>query len=438
MNSFKKLGLAVVAAALTACGGGGDNTSTGSASAPSNTATSGGSSAISTGTGTLANSVPAPNYAAGSTEMGMFNQLNDVRLKGGFGMLAQDPMLDKASTNHAKYNISNWFTSPMTWSSGMGQIDAATGYLSAHIENPNKLGFTGIKSSDRVTAAGGSFAGTSEVVANTPDCLGSLLNTVFHRDTLLSTDFQKLGIGYVLTPGNQSVSCVMNPGFISKPSTRPDNWIGVYPGVSQLGVPVAMGGEYPDPAPDVTTKGAPITIYLNSALGAVQSFTLKATGATQTVPVRVLTYKDFPKYLSQRVAHILPTAPLAYDTTYTVDFVGTLNDGSTVKKTWSFTTTPMLPITIKVSSTVLKAEAPVTATISGGTGWKNLYAYSSYQYYGSNTKPTFGEISYINPASLTVTRNTTQCTPGVLVNCVVVIVGVDQAGQKSTVTIPVQ
>ena len=161
MNSFKKLGLAVVAAALTACGGGGDNTSTGSASAPSNTATSGGSSAISTGTGTLANSVPAPNYAAGSTEMGMFNQLNDVRLKGGFGMLAQDPMLDKASTNHAKYNISNWFTSPMTWSSGMGQIDAATGYLSAHIENPNKLGFTGIKSSDRVTAAGGSFAGTS-------------------------------------------------------------------------------------------------------------------------------------------------------------------------------------------------------------------------------------------------------------------------------------
>ena len=438
MNSFKKTGLAVVAVALTACGGGGDSTSTGSASTPSNTTSSGGSSALSTGTGTLASSVPTPTYTAGGIELSIFNQLNDVRLKGGFGMLAQDPTLDKASTNHAKYNIANWFTAPTTWSSGMGQIDAATGILSAHIESPNKPGFTGIKSIDRATAAGGRFAGTGEVISGTPDCLGNLLNTVFHRDILLSTDFQKLGIGYVLTPGNQSVSCVMNPGYTSAPSTRPDNWIGVYPGVSQLGVPVAMGGEYPDPAPDVTTKGAPITIYLNSALGAVQSFTLKAAGATQPVPVRVLTYREFPKYLSQRVAHILPTAPLAYNTTYTVDFEGTLNDGSTVKKTWSFTTTPLLPINIKVSSTVLKADVPVTATITGGTGWTTLYAYSSYQYFGADAKPTFGDISYIKPASLMVTRNTTQCTPGVLVNCAVVAVGVDQAGQKSSVTIPVQ
>jgi hypothetical protein len=97
-----------------------------------------------------------------------------------------------------------------------------------------------------------------------------------------------------------------------------------------------------------------------------------------------------------------------------------------------------LPINIKVSSTVLKADVPVTATITGGTGWTTLYAYSSYQYFGADAKPTFGDISYIKPASLMVTRNTTQCTPGVLVNCAVVVVGVDQAGQKSSVTIPVQ
>lgn len=148
-KSKSKLAYAsIVLAALTACGGGGGgSTETSTAPTPTPTPTTGG--------GTLATTVPTPTYAAGSTQLAMFNQLNDVRLKGGFGMLAQDPVLDAAATNHAKYNIANYYVGNGYYdTAALAVVDPSTGWLTGHVESSSKKAFTGILPIDRAKVAG--------------------------------------------------------------------------------------------------------------------------------------------------------------------------------------------------------------------------------------------------------------------------------------------
>ena len=441
-NIWVVLGVAAIAA-LGGCGGGGSSSTTSnstststSTSSPSPTGGSSSSSATAP-----QDSVPTPTYPADSAPLAIFNQLNSVRKLGGFGLLAQDTYLDKSAGSHASYLITNYFTAPTTWSSAMGQPDPATGVLNAHVENPNKAGFTGIRTADRAKVAGGTFVAVTEVVDESPKCLEQFLDTVFHRDSLLNRSLQRIGIANTLTPGNQSLSCVIDMGSVTTMAAPAPDWLGEYPAVGQTGVPVSMGGEAPDPAPDIVSKGSPVTIYLPSALGSVTSFTLSASGSTQPVATRRLTRNEFPTYIGANTVHLLPLAPLAYSTLYTASFVGTTTDGTVVKKTWSFTTDAQQSVSVNVSSTTLRSGTPITASTSGGSGqWSSLYVYSSYQYYGSLPvpAPTFADISYVNPTTLTITRNSTPCTPGRLVNCVVVVVGYDGTGQKGSVTIPVE
>jgi uncharacterized protein YkwD len=332
----------IVLAALAACGGGGGG-STDSTVTPTPTPVTNG--------GNLATSVPTPTYASGSTQLAIFNQINDVRLKGGFGMLAQDVVLDKAASNHASYLISNFYNdivpSGIWWNPGVNSVDPSTGWLMGHVENSGNLGFTGVLPVNRVAAAGSQFSYVGEVVSfrgftQLPtDCAGELLNTIFHRNGLLNSQLSSIGIAYVTTPDSKSGACVINPAMKSVATVRPTGWIGVYPGEHQTSVPTGMPiGEAPDPAPGVPNaqKGSPVSIYLNSSLSSVSSFTLIATGTTESVPVVQITYSNFPTYLTKNEAHILPTRPLNSKTTYTANFVGVLSDGTNVKKSWSFVT----------------------------------------------------------------------------------------------------
>jgi uncharacterized protein YkwD len=330
----------IVLAALAACGGGG---STDSTVTPTPTPV--------TNSGNLATSVPTPTYAAGSVQLAMFNQLNDVRLKGGFGMLAQDTLIDKAATNHASYLISNYFTSKVPsgiwWDPTVSTVDPVTGLFFGHIETVGHPDFTGVRAINRVSAVGANYAYVGEVVSfrgstqQPADCVNQLLNTVFHRSGLLNTDLSIVGLSYLDTPDKVSGACVIEPAYASVPRVRPTGWVGVYPGFNQTNVPIGMPiGESPDPAPNVPNaqKGSPISVYLNSALATVNSFTLVAAGSTLPVPTVQITYSNFPANLTKSEAHILPTQQLQNRTTYNVSFSGTLTDGTNTTKSWSFTT----------------------------------------------------------------------------------------------------
>ncbi len=327
----------IVLAALAACGGGGGG-STDSTVTPTPTP------APATNGGNLATSVPTPTYAAGSTLLTMFNQINDVRLKGGFGMLAQDVALDAAATNHANYVLSNYYIGNGLFNNAvLATVDPVTGWLMGHVETKATPGFTGVLPIDRATASGVVYKSVGEVAGrNTPDCVGTFVNSVFHRSALLNTDYQTVGISpNVKALDGFGTTCVINFGYKSVPQTRPAGWIGIYPGNSQTGVPIQMAaGENPNPAPAIPDgqKGMPVSIYLNSPFATINSFTLTPLGSTVQVPVIQITYVSFPTYLTKTEAHILPTQLLASKTTYNVNFSGALTDGTNVTKSWSFTT----------------------------------------------------------------------------------------------------
>lgn len=338
-NSTFKLATLVSAALLSACGGGGGGD--GATTTPTPTP--------SVSVGTLATSVPTPTYAAGSVEKAIFDKLNEVRLSGGFGMLAQDTVLDKAALNHAAYLEINYFTKVngvYPNGSTINDVDPATGQLNAHSEKAAWTGFTGILSDDRAKAAGKAFADVGEVISFSQaasQCVPILLNTVFHRSGLLKTAPQSVGIGYLsnTTPefigSDVGSACVINSAYQTA-NTVATNWIGLYPLDKQTSVPVTMTGEAPDPAPEILTKGSPVSLYTDSKLASVTTFTLTASGSSTPVPVKLITSSSFPTHLTTNEAHILPTQALAKGTVYNVSFRGLLSNNKAVARDWSFTT----------------------------------------------------------------------------------------------------
>lgn len=343
MAKNTKISVIVIAAAvLAACGGGGGGDTT-------STTTTGTPTAIVpsvTTAGNLALSVPAPTYAAGSVELSMFNQLNDARLNGGFGMLAQNTKLDQAATNHANYLITNFYNSATNiLDSAILAVDPATGLLNGHIEKAGNPGFTGVKPADRVKAAGYNSPISQEVVSfgnMEPfynDCVGQFLTSVFHRTALLSTYTTEVGMSVVGTVPNTSTSiCDIEPSTLVASGGIPaTGWVGLYPYPKQTGLALAMTGEYPDPVPSSPIKGNPVSIAveINNTL-VVNTFVLSDSKGTP-VPVKLLTNADFPAYLQKNTAYIVPTSALVAATTYTVSFAGT-NNGVALSRTWNFTT----------------------------------------------------------------------------------------------------
>jgi hypothetical protein len=135
--------------------------------------------------GTLQTSVPAASYAD-SRRLNAFNQLNAVRLGAGAGLLAQSAALDTSSVNHANYLTVNGFDPS----------------ISAHEEKSGLPGFTGADPFVRMQGAGyGAYSFATEVIGDigsssaSSDCVGDLLDTVYHAVSMLSrvTD---VGFGY--------------------------------------------------------------------------------------------------------------------------------------------------------------------------------------------------------------------------------------------------
>lgn len=176
MHQLKILFALASAATLVACGGGGDS-STPASPVPSP------SPAVGTN-GTLQASVAAATYTD-ARRRAAFNQLNAVRQGAGAGLLAQSAALDTAALDHADYLSANGFASAS----------------SAHYETAGLVDFTGVDPFVRMQAAGYSYSFATEVIGDigststTSDCVGDLLDTVYHAVSMLgrSTD---AGVGF--------------------------------------------------------------------------------------------------------------------------------------------------------------------------------------------------------------------------------------------------
>jgi len=128
--------------------------------------------------------VPAAVYAD-NRHLSAFNQLNAVRLGAGAGLVAQSHALDTSAQDHADYLTTNGFNTTS----------------SAHTESASFPGYTGVSPFDRMTNAGYSWGYATEVIgdigstSSSSDCVGDLLDTVYHAVSMLSrvTD---VGFGY--------------------------------------------------------------------------------------------------------------------------------------------------------------------------------------------------------------------------------------------------
>ena len=165
MHHLKVLFALTAASALVACGGGGSPPPPPPVPAPE------------VGTnGTLQTSVAAATYAD-ARRVDAFHQLNAARLGAGAGLLAQSSWLDVSALSHATYLTDNGFNSAD----------------SAHDETSGLPDFTGTTPFKRMQAAGyPDYSYATEVIGDigsasaTSDCVGDLLDTVYHAASMLS------------------------------------------------------------------------------------------------------------------------------------------------------------------------------------------------------------------------------------------------------------
>lgn len=277
----------------------------------------------------------------------MFEQLNTARTMGGFGSLAHNYALADAAYAHGNYLLQNYNNGFFWDSEALSGIDPVSGYSVVHSEVIGKPGFTGVMPTDRGTYAGFSGGSLGEDLelgyinsawTSYDGCVGGLINTVFHRDSLFDTNFVSFGGGVNFSYYGTSFVCVIEPATSFSGSVDlPNSWVAIYPFPEQLGVPPSFSNEYPDPLPSSPIKGSPVSIYVKPGHQlVVTSFEIRDSNGV-LVPTKILTASDFPDYLGSNVAHLVPFSALKPGMRYTARFVGS-NSGALLTKTWSYTT----------------------------------------------------------------------------------------------------
>jgi hypothetical protein len=319
----------------------------------------------------------ASSYDSGSQQLSFFTAMNAARIGAGAGAVDQNTAIDTAAQAHADYLSTN--------------LAAATAAgESPHTENPIRSGYYAAVLGDRMSKGGFSWSFATEVIGGTgpsltaDGCALGLLGTVYHGADMLSEE-TSVGIGMgtdaagvpmcvadMGTKAPDSVGQVPAAGaFIAYPYDTQTNVLETF--CASCEIPRPSPVLFPDPAPvtyvDVggvsqtyqpnALVGTPVIVRIRNAdfvnfqlagsLNAtVTQFQLKDS-AGNVVPAGILAHSalkagagvalNADTILGPGFAILVPFAPLAKATTYTVTFSATLKSGgAALTRTWSFTT----------------------------------------------------------------------------------------------------
>jgi uncharacterized protein YkwD len=328
-----------LSALLTACGGGGGDSSPSTVVPPTPTPPGPAVSVplISSPTSTPGAGVDVEAVAA-------FNLLNDQRAHCGFGRLNWSTSLETVAYGHANWSIVNNY--------------------SGHFQVSGTPGFTGVTFEDRFAAAGLSdFTGTDEIytvigsnakTGRGAESVRQLLAAPYHALGLLGR-FTQVGIsvlnatetGSVHGPRVQAQLNLMyaNATGPQVPSGVAVNAVRTYPCAGTTGTLRSLDGENPNPVPgrDLSTSpiGQPVMIEAVDADSAISitsaSITPTAGGAAITLLPALTQANDTNGIIRSNQAVLMPNAPLAANTSYTVAVSGTVN-GAAFSTTFSWTT----------------------------------------------------------------------------------------------------
>ena len=318
MNSMlrvRQIALACAAAwALVACGGGGGGSSAGAPNATPSTGFSGQDASAPTATNNIATDG--------------LNWINYRRSQIGMPALARNAVIDTAAQGHSDYQrINNVVT---------------------HDQTAGKTGYTGARLQDRLQNAGyvfGSPNAIGEVISATSNGSGfymaeELITAIYHRFVIFEPVFKEIGAGAATTSANYSyftADFVANNGYGSGIAA---GTIVTWPFNGQTQVTPNFNSDYeePDPVPDRSVVGYPVSVHTNfDRTLTVQSFTMRAHGTSSDLETRLLALGKDSNTTTKSAAAIVPLAQLASATTYDVSFSGAI-DGVPISRNWSFTT----------------------------------------------------------------------------------------------------
>jgi len=315
------LAAAVFTALLAGCGGGGG----GESSAPGAVVTA---PPEQTGTPTT----PAVPFDApaltGNTATDGFNWFNYRRAMLGLSALTRNTTIDTAALGHSQYlRLNNTIS---------------------HDQVTGQPGFTGIKLTDRLAAAGYTLGGrwaVGEVISAASNTSGhfhadELIAAIYHRFVIFEPVFKEIGTGAVTANGTYTyftADVAANNGLGSGLGAGK---IAVYPVAGQTAVPTNFFSdrEEPDPVPNQDEVGYPISVHADSGRSGnltVQSFTVAPRGGA-ALTTRLLSHAT-DAATGSTVAAIVPLTVLRGNTTYDVSFRGAVH-GVAVAQDWSFTT----------------------------------------------------------------------------------------------------
>lgn len=309
----------LLAALLTACGGG--NSGDGGTDA-------GASSTIDNNSGSAA--LPAPEAGApqpaGDIATDGYNWTNFRRQQAGLAILARNALIDDAAQGHADYQRLN--------------------NIITHVQTPGTAGFTGIVMTDRLVAAGYALVvpyAYGEVIASGNSTSGfdaaeNLVAAIYHRFVMFEPRYLEAGAGAAAAAGGRSWFTLNLAATGGLGAGLGSGRFIVYPVDGQRGLPAVFlsDTETPDPVADRNAVGYPVSIHADiTSSVAVQSFTIAPRGGSP-LPVQLLS-AAVDANTPASAAAIVPLPVLTAQTTYDVEFRGAI-DGAMVARSWSFTT----------------------------------------------------------------------------------------------------
>jgi hypothetical protein len=288
--------------------------------------------------------------------------LNSLRSAAGMTTLSSNVNLDTAALNHSTYN----------------QINNFIGHYES-LDFPT--GFTGVTPADRVVAAGYLSTTVSENVSYDSDgdvnkSIDGLMAAIYHRFGFLADDIDEIGIGvssnsnhYTYNMGNAALNtlcagpsaghgyfnvCADETKFIEGTAydtaqanianTNPE--MVLWPYENATDIPPVFYEESPDPLPDHSVSGYPVSVQFNATrvtdTVSVQAFELYDENNNEvTYAHKVLQPSDDnanPKNFTAKQFAIFPEERLDWGKKYRVQFNYTVGSGSAQSKSWYFTT----------------------------------------------------------------------------------------------------
>ncbi|HIE00162.1 MAG TPA: CAP domain-containing protein [Thiotrichaceae bacterium] len=307
---------------------------------------------------------------AGVFEQDDLNQgyayLNQLRLRAGMTELFTNPQLELSAFNHANFLADN--------------------YLTGHYEINSLPGFTGIEPKDRTKAAGYRSLAVSENVSSgdtrSRDSIDGLMGAIYHRFGFLDLVIDEIGIGiakvslsdpnshtaYVYNMGNSGLNALCEgPAFsgygryyfsVCEPDIQinADDFENVqtlargynpnivqWPADGDNDVPPAFFEESPDPLPDYSVSGYPVSLQFNpltfSDVNIIAFQLYRETDNSEIQPTRLLNQSTDPNAKMTGLQYALfPLERLEWNTAYRVEATYYSTSSDTQTLTWRFKT----------------------------------------------------------------------------------------------------